>query len=161
MIHQHLEVTDLLSRYELFSTSISILYHDIQKIERIEMAKFGLKGPHAQCLLAMSRYPEGITAAQLCELTEKDKAAISRTVAEMEEAGLLYRVERNGLRYRAQLVLTEKGAAAARQVEERATQVVAQASPGMSDEQRAFLYKALEQIAQNLHTLCKEGISEK
>ena len=56
----------MISRYEIISASVSSIYHDIQKIQRTEMAKYGLKGPHAQCLLAMSRYPEGITAARLC-----------------------------------------------------------------------------------------------
>ena len=46
------------SRYELLSGSISCMYHDIQRIERVEMAKYGLKGPHAQCLLAMKKHPE-------------------------------------------------------------------------------------------------------
>jgi aminoglycoside phosphotransferase family enzyme len=73
-------------KYEIFSTVVSSLYHDIQKIERTEMAKYGLKGPHAQCLVVMARYPEGITASRLCELCERDKAAISRTVAELETA---------------------------------------------------------------------------
>ena len=63
------------NRYELISASISSMYHDIQKIERVEMAKYGLKGPHAQCLLVMNRHPQGITAARLCEACEKDKAA--------------------------------------------------------------------------------------
>lgn len=56
------------SRYELITASISSMYYDIQKIERIEMARYGLKGPHAQCLLAMKRHPEGITAARLCDI---------------------------------------------------------------------------------------------
>ena len=80
--------------YELFSSSICCIYHDIQRIERAQMAKYGLKGPHAQCLLAMSRNPAGITAAELCELCEKDKAAISRTVAELEQAGVNVTVRR-------------------------------------------------------------------
>ena len=87
----------MISKYELFSSSVSSLYHDIQKIERVEMANFGLKGPHAQVLLAMSRCPEGITAVRLCQICEKDKAAISRSVAELEQAGLLERTERNGI----------------------------------------------------------------
>ena len=150
----------MLSRYELFSSAVSTLYHDIQRIERQEMTKFGLKGPHAQCLLAMSRFPDGITSAQLCEITEKDKAAISRTVAELEQAELLKRVERNGVRYRALLFLTEKGAAAAKQVDEKASLAVEQAS-GMNEEQYTLLYKMLDQIAKNLHTICKDGIQEK
>ena len=90
----------MISKYEIFSTVVSSLYHDIQRIERLEMAKYGLKGPHAQCLVIMDRYPEGITAARLCEICERDKAAVSRTVAELEEAGLLTRREQNGGRPR-------------------------------------------------------------
>lgn len=151
----------MISRYELFSTAVSCLYRDIQKIERMEMARFGLKGPHAQCLLAMNRCPQGITAAQLCELCEKDKAAISRTVAELEEAGLVERSERNGVRYRALLTLTERGNAAAGAVNQRATQAVEQAGAGLNDAQREVFYSVLEIIAGNLHTICKNGIKER
>ena len=84
------------NRYELLSSSISCMYHDIQKIERMEMAKYDLKGPHAQCLLAMKKYAEGITAARLCEVCEKDKAAVSRILAELAEAGMVFRENRNG-----------------------------------------------------------------
>ena len=76
----------MIGRYELLSSSISSMYHDIQKIERVEMAKFGLKGPHAQCLLTRLRHPLGITSAQLCELCAKDKAAISRTVSRVSNS---------------------------------------------------------------------------
>ena len=150
----------MISKYELFSSSVSCLYRDIQKIERNEMEKFGLKGPHAQCLLALSRYPEGITAAKLCEICEKDKAAISRSVAELEERGLLKRIERNGLRYRAVLKLTEEGKNAAGVVNEKARQAVEQAGAGLNDAQREVFYKVLAQIAENLHAICKDGLKE-
>ena len=148
----------MISKYELFSSSVSCLYHDIQKIERVEMANFGLKGPHAQVLLAMSRYPEGITSARLCEICEKDKAAISRSVAELEQAGLLKRTERNGIRYRALLLLTEQGITAAQAVSDRARQAVEQAGEGLTDAQREVFYQVLALIAGNLHTICKDGL---
>ena len=150
----------MISKYELFSSSVSCLYRDIQKIERNEMTKFGLKGPHAQCLLALSRYPEGITAAKLCEICEKDKAAISRSVAELEERGLLMRIERNGLRYRAVLKLTEEGRNAAGVVNEKARQAVEQAGEGLNDAQREVFYKVLALIADNLHAICKDGLKD-
>ena len=81
----------MVTRFEQFSGAVSCIYRCIQKIERVEMAKYGLKGPHAQCLLAMSRYPDGITASELCTVCDKDKAAISRTVAELEREGLVER----------------------------------------------------------------------
>ena len=148
-------------KYELFSSFISSLYHDIQRIERTEMAKYGLKGPHAQCLAVMSRYPEGITAARLCETCERDKAAISRTVAELEEAGLLLREEKNGVRYRVPLVLTAKGREAAREVNQVSLRAVEQAGNGLDDQQRAVFYSVLGHIAQNLHTISRDGLKEK
>lgn len=151
----------MISKYEVFSSAISCLYHDIQKIQRVEMAKHGLKGPHAQCLLALYREPQGITAAKLCEVCEKDKAAVSRTVAELEEAGLLKRTEKNGVRYRASLRLTEDGISVAKSVRDRVELAVEQAGNGLNDAQREVFYQVLALIAGNLHAICKDGLQEK
>lgn len=148
------------NRYELISASISSMYHDIQKIERIEMAQYGLKGPHAQCLLAMKKHPQGITAARLCEICEKDKAAVSRTLAELEEAGMVLRENRNGSRYRASLTLTEQGVAAADAVVEKARLAVEVAGIGFDEKEREVFYRVLAIIAGNLHKLCREGLKE-
>ena len=150
----------MISRYELFSNSVACLYRDIQRLERMEMAKYGLKGPHAQCLLALSRFPEGLIATQLCELCEKDKAAISHTVAELEEAGLVVRREHNGTRYRAALVLTPKGTEAARAVSDRARLAVELAGNGLTDGDREVFYRVLTLISENLHEICKDGLQD-
>jgi len=150
----------MLGRYELLSLCISSMYHDIQKIERVEMARFGLKGPHAQCMLALSRHTGGLTVSQLCEICDKDKAAISRTVAELEHAGMIARQERNGNRYRALLTLTPQGVDAAQSVSERARIAVEQAGVGLADDQRQIFYQVLSLIAGNLHTICKDGLSK-
>lgn len=150
----------MLDRYEQLSLAISSMYHDIQKIERVEMAKFGLKGPHAQCILALGRCPDGLTVSQLCDLCDKDKAAISRTVSELETAGMVLRSQRNGSRYRAPLTLTEQGSAAARAVSQRALLAVEQAGAGIDDQQRQIFYQVLALIAGNLHTICKDGLSK-
>lgn len=150
----------MVSRYESFSTCISCMYHDIQRIERAEMARYGLKGPHAQCLLVMSRFPEGITAARLCEVCEKDKAAISRIVAELEQMGMVRRTEHNGTRYRASLTLTEQGQTAAKAVEEKARLAVERAGAGLDDKSREVFYSVLALIAGNLHAICKNGLTE-
>lgn len=150
----------MLHRYEIFSAAVASMYHAIQRIERVEMAKYGLKGPHAQCLLAMSRYPDGLTSVRLCEICDKDKAAVSRTVSELEEAGLLTIAEKNGVRYRAMLYLTETGQAAAKAVCRRAELAVAQAGQGLTDGQREVFYDVLAKIAGNLHAICKNGLQE-
>ena len=128
----------MLRRFEQFCTSAFSIYRSILKIERIEMEKFGLKGPHAQCLLN-----------------------ISRTVAELEVAGMLIRNCSGNNRYRAQLVLTDMGRQAAGRVAERAKFAVEQAGSGLSDEQRAVFYYALGLIADNLQSICDEGLNDK
>ena len=148
------------NRYELFTSSISCMYHDIQKIERMEMARYGLKGPHAQCLLAMGRHPEGITAARLCETCEKDKAAISRILSELEQAGMVLRKTREGIRYRAMLILTEQGKAAAQAVVEKARVIVEQAGKGFDEQEREIFYRVLSKISGNLHMICCEGLKK-
>ena len=149
------------SRYELLSGSISCMYHDIQKIERVEMNKYGLKGPHAQCLLAMKRHPEGITAARLCEACDKDKAAVSRILGELEAAGMVSRENRNGSRYRALLRLTEQGKAAANAVMEKARLAVEVAGKGFGEEEREVFYRVLSIISGNLHKLCRDGLTKR
>lgn len=150
----------MVSRYVYFSTAIASIHRNIQKIERAEMEKIGLKGPHCQCLLTILQYPDGITAAQLCDVCDKDKAAISRTVAELEEAGMITRPGGQGKRYRASLKLTEEGKAAAEAVVSRAKVAVVAATGDYSYEQQVQFTQTLAMLAHNLDTICREGLEE-
>ena len=150
----------MVTRFEQFTASVASIHRSIQKIERVEMAKYGLKGPHAQALLAMSRFPEGVTSGELVKLCDKDKAAISRTVSELEREGMVTRQGRNGNNYRAALTLTERGMEAASHVAIRARQAVEAASTGLSDGNRRVLYQALELIASHLQNICDTGLAE-
>ena len=146
------------ARYELLSGSISCMYHDIQKIERVEMAKYGLKGPHAECLLTLGQHPQGITAARLCEISEKDKAAISRTLSELEQAGMILRLDPDGKRYRSQLQLTDKGKQVAREVSYLMGQAVAKAISGVEYSQGEAFFRVLNLIVENMDDLCRNGL---
>lgn len=150
----------MIGRFEQFCTAISGIQHAIARIERVEMARYGLKGPHAQCMLVMARNPAGITAAELCGICEKDKAAVSRTLAELEGAGMITRMDPNGKRYRSRLYLTEKGSAVAGQVDDRVHQAVSQVSSGYDIRHREIFVEVLNMIAQNLQELCRNGLDE-
>ena len=147
----------MIGRFEQFSSAISCIYKYIQKIEREEMAKYGLRGPHVQCLLALSRGEEGLTASQLCEVCDKDKAAISRAVSELEKAGLLLR---EGTSYRARLKLTGEGKRTAGRISGIVEDAVGLAGRGLTDEDRKVFYAALDRIASNLRVLSEEGLPE-
>lgn len=150
----------MLDRFEQFSGYISAIHRSIQKLQREEMVKYGCKGAYAQYLMIMHRHADGVTASELCEICDRDKAAVSRIIAEMEKKGLVERKAHNNNLYRAALTLTEGGKRAAEFVSERAKIAVEQAGRGMNETQRAAFYTALHLISSNLQTICKHGIPE-
>lgn len=150
----------MIDRFAQFCTSIASIQRSILRIERVEMAKYGLKGPHANCLVAMARYPEGITAARLCEICDKDKAAISRTLSELEQAGMILRNISDGKRYRALLQLSEKGKEIANNVNEKILLAVAKASEGYDKEKQQIFTRVLNLVAGNLQDICRDGLEE-
>lgn len=153
-------VQNVLSRYEQFSFLISVIYRHIQKIERDEMIKRGFKGSFAQYLAAVGRFPDGVTSAQLCEMCDKDKAAVSRAVTEMEAHGLIRREADGETLYRARLMLTAEGREMADYVAERARLAVREAGKGMSEDDRRVFYTVLDLIASNLQWISKTGLPE-
>lgn len=150
----------MLRRFEEFCSIISTIQHHIQKIERDEMEKYGLKGPYAQYLVTMSRCPEGLTAAQLSEMCDKDKAAVSRALAELERRALVTREAVNDTAYRALVKLTEEGRAAARYVCDKVRSAVEIAGRGMNEQERVTFYANLRRIAENLRAISDTGLPE-
>ena len=150
----------MINRFQEFSMSIAAIYRHIQKIERAEMVKYGLKGSTAQDLTALRLHREGLTAAQLCEMCDKDKAAVSRALAELERRALVTREKANDTAYRALVRLTEEGSAAARFVCEKVRQAVDLAGRGLTDQDRQLFYTNLRRIAHNLHTISKSGLPD-
>lgn len=148
-----------MDRYEKFAVIISDIYRYVQRIERTEMVKRGYKGSYAQFLATLNRCPEGLTSIRLCEVCGKDKAAVSRSIAEMEEKGLVKREKTNG-GYRSKITLTEKGKETAEFVSERSRVIVKAVSDGvMSEEERETFYRVLGEIGNNLQTVIKNGAS--
>lgn len=137
----------MIKRFEAFVTGITLCYKYIQKIKSAEMTELGLKGTHVMCIFFLSHNPEGLTAAQLCRLCAEDKAAVSRTVAELQREGYVAPGEK---KYRAALRLTEKGEEVARRVDGLIEQWVAFGGAGLSDSDREAFYRALELISNNL-----------
>ena len=150
----------MLGRYEQFSFIVSVINRQIQKIERDEMEKHGYKGAFAQYLMVMRHHPEGVTATQLCELCDKDKAAVSRVVNEMVEKNLVVRSSAKETLYRAKLTLTEEGRLIAEYVAERAMTAVAAVGNELTDEERKMFYSTLDFIAERLQNLSKNGIPQ-
>lgn len=147
----------MLSRFEHFSFVISSIYRYIRKIEHDEMIQHGYRGAFAQYLAALSKFEDGLTSAQICDICDKDKAAVSRIIAEMEDKGLAERESKN--KYRSKIRLTEKGRELADFVAKRAA-VAVEAVSGelMTAEERELFSATLETICKNLQKVSAEGV---
>ena len=75
-------------RFETFTVLITRISRSIKRIKADEMADFELKGPHVSCLYYLSQQ-DGMTAAELCERCDEDKAAISRSLDDLEKNGYI------------------------------------------------------------------------
>ncbi len=138
----------MLDRFEAFAGGITACYRYLQKIKTTEMTELGLKGTHVMCLYYLHRSGKGLTAAQLRGLCCEDKAAISRTLADLEERGYLEPVA--GKKYRAALMLTRSGVQAAEQMEDLIADWVNIGGAGLTEQQRSEFYATLALIADNL-----------
>ena len=148
----------MIDRFERFSYAVSEISRHWHKITSDEMAQYGLKGTHSIYLLTLLQYPEGLTALQLCELCDRDKADVSRMMAIMEKKGLVL-IQLNGTsKYRGVFMLTESGLEAAKHVRQRASEAVEFAGKDLTDENRQIFYQSLASILQNLRELSKNGI---
>lgn len=150
----------MVDRFERFSYAISEISKHWHKLTAEEMEKYGLKGTHSVYLLTMAKYPEGITAPQICELCSRDKADVSRMMSIMEEKGLVIKEGGHQNRYRGVFKLTEEGQKIVEHVRLRASRAVEIAGKDLTEEKRDIFYESLESIVTNLRELSKDGIPE-
>ncbi len=146
----------MVSSFEQFLFSISCINRHVQRLEREEMVRHGYRGSFAQYLMALYHYEEGLTAAKLAALCDKDKAAISRAVSEMEEKGLVCRMRSAEHIYRARICLTPQGKETAELLFVRAQVAVKEIGKELSREELKVICGALNRIATRLHDMVLE-----
>ena len=139
-------------RFETFTILITGISRSIHRIKSEEMAEFELKSSHVSCLYYLFK-AEKLTASELCEICEEDKANISRALKQLEQGGYLASREK---RYQSPLELTENGRVVAAKVAAKIDGILQRAGEGLSDEDRVIFYKGLAQIGANLQTICEQ-----
>ena len=146
----------MVGRFGVFTLAISEISTYWNKIAAEEMKAYDLKAAHAIYLMTLYKNPDGITAANLCEACNKDKAEISRAISLLEKRGLVIRD--SSASYRAPIKLTESGVAAAISIRERIGVAMQAGGEGISSEERETFYKCLELILKKLKKISKEGL---
>ncbi len=140
-------------RYEIFTMLITKIRRCIAKIKSEEMAEFNLKSPHVSCLYYLYQ-SDGMTSKELCEVSDEDKAAISRSIDFLETNGYIESESKTEKRYKSPLYLTAKGKSVAEKISKKVDAIVNVASADMSLEERKKFYNNLTNISNNLQKIC-------
>ena len=141
-----------MDRFEYFTLSVFSITRYWNKIATEEMRQHGLKGAYVLYLITLSDLEEPPTSARLAELTQRDKADVSRAISTFQKMGFVEPYGEN--RYRAPLRLTEAGMKLARDVRKKADSALQAAGQGLSEEMRRNMYHSLDIIAENMREIC-------
>jgi DNA-binding MarR family transcriptional regulator len=141
-------------RFENFTVLINRISRNIRKIKNQEIAAFSLKGAHISCLYYLYMN-DGLTATDICERCEEDKAAISRSLDHLEKNGYLVCDTQNTKRYKSPFSLTDKGREVGKEIIDKINQVLEEVGTGITREERAVFYRSLSIISDSLETIAQ------
>lgn len=144
-------------RYRVFTGLILSLSRSIQRIKNQEMANFGLKGNQVQCIFTLYHANRGMNLSELAELCDEDKGAMSRTVKQLVEQGLVKPEGDDPKRYKTPYRLTKRGREFAAYVTNRIASISRLGGTGVTGRERKEMYPTLTQIAENLERFCKQN----
>lgn len=142
-------------RYQLLTVHIAKMSRYIKRIKSEEMADVdpSLKGPHVSCLYYIYKSNGTMTAKEITDVCEEDKAAISRSLDALEKDGYIICESKTEKRYKSPLSLTEKGKKVGVKIVEKIDKIVEMAGMGLTEENRKIFYESLDLISNNLKNL--------
>lgn len=117
------------------------------------MADDHLRSSHISCLYYLY-LTEGLTATDLCERCEEDKATISRSLDYLEQGEYLTCESKSAKRYKSPLILTDKGRKVGKKIADKISQFLDEVSAGLTEEERDTFYRSLKLISDGLETIC-------
>ena len=141
-------------RFEAFTVLIARLSRSIRRIKAEEMADFGLKVSHVSCLYYL-HCAGALTASELCERCEEDKAAVSRAIDYLKSEGFIEASTNGAKPYKCPLVLTKKGEQAGDAIAQKIATVLREIDDSLTDEQRAAFYQSLTAVSDRLGAIAR------
>lgn len=142
-------------RFETFTVLINRISRNIRKIKNQEMAAYHLRSAHISCLYYLYTV-EGLTATDLCERCEEDKATISRSLEYLELNGYLTCAAKHTKRYKSAFALTDKGMEAGKKIAGKIDCVLDEISVCLTEEERRAFYRSLSLVSESLDTLARK-----
>lgn len=143
-------------RFEDFTTVISGIHRDIQKIKMKFTRHLGLKSVHMYWLYLLRVHPEGLSASELAELGKTNKALVSREIDELVTGGLITTDSQSDRRrYGWKFRLTETGQKMAETISTIALEVQHRASSDIPEEDMVTFYRVIYALLDNFDRMAE------
>ncbi len=122
------------------------------------MAEYELRSAHLACIYYLYS-SDGLTATEICDRCEEDKATISRAMDHLEARGFITYNSPSNKRYKSPVMLTEKGRAAGKRIAAEMDQVIDRICAGLTEEESSALFRYLSIVSDNLQAVAENSFS--
>ena len=148
-------------RFEQFSSLISGIYRDIQKLKAKWTEPLGLKAVHIFWVYLLKNHPEGLTASELSRHSQSNRSLVSREIQELIDMGYVQAGKPSGQRrYGQKLTLTPSGSEIAEKISQASVEIQNKVNAGIPEEELIVLYRTLGILMENFHRLTEQSSEE-
>lgn len=141
-------------RFEQFSSLISGIYRDMQKIKAKRADSLGMKSVHIFWVYLLKNHPEGLTASELSRHSQSNRSLVSREIQELIDLGYVSTAQSGqNRRYGQKLFLTPDGEKIAHQIGQISVDIQNKVNEGIPEEDLAVFYRTLTTLMENFHKL--------
>ena len=148
-------------RFEQFSSLISGIYRDIQKLKAKWTEPLGLKAVHIFWVYLLKNHPEGLTASELSRHSQSNRSLVSREIQELIDMGYVQAGKPSGQRrYGQKLTLTPSGSEIAETISHASVEIQNKVNAGIPEEDLIVLYRTLGILMENFHHLTEQSSEE-
>ena len=149
-------------RFEQFSSLISGIYRDIQKLKTKWTDPLGMKSVHIFWVYLLKNHPEGLTASELSRHSQSHRSLVSREIPELIDLGyVMVKTTAGQRRYGQKLTLTNTGLEIAEKISEASLDIQNKVNAGIPEEDLLVLYRTLGILMENFHRLTEQTLEDK
>ncbi len=147
-------------RFEKFTLLIDGIHKSISRLKLDIAPTLGVKGVHVFWVYELSLHPEGLTAAEIANVSRIDRSLVSREIEMLKADGYIVSDGGGKRKYNERFTLTECGRALAEEITEKVLQIQNTVNDGISDGDLRCFYSTLEKLYGNFTRLSENSIEK-
>lgn len=145
-------------RFEDFSTLISCIHGNIQKLKARYTTQLDIKAVHVFWLYLLRTHPEGLSASELAAAGQSNSSLVSREINDLFDKDLIFtRDSGDKRRYGGKLMLTNEGKRLADAIAAVVTDIQETLSRDIPEEDLITFYRTLRILADGFGELNKNN----